>query len=429
MTFTHALSTNNYGPAKFIVSANAYEGTHTTIAAALTSASSGDTIFIRPGTYTENPTLKAGVNLCAYICDGFTPNVTIIGKCSGSYSGTVSISGIRLQTNSDNVISLTGANATVLNLINCNINATNNDAISSTGSNSAATIILYNCTGDLGTTGIKLHAVTNGNLEYRTSYFTNSGNSTTASTFSGVNLAMRYCAFLMPFSCSGSTAVAGLWSTNIDTTALGVTAFAYNSTVTGSQSLRNVDLISGTATPLTIGSGASISVANITLSSSNSVAISGAGTLIEAGINQITTVGTVTVTNVTSKGDISGSWTPTLTGSTGNPTPTYTSQVGTYYKINRLVFVTANISVSALTGGTGNFEVSGLPFTASNTSNAHNVFAGIYLNANVLRAQFLMVENTTKCGFVYTADGGSALALPQTATTGIQFSGCYTTSN
>ena len=79
MTFTHALTTGNYGPAKFIVSANVYEGTHTTIAAALTSASSGDTIFIRPGTYTENLTLKAGVNLCAYECDGQTPNVTVIG--------------------------------------------------------------------------------------------------------------------------------------------------------------------------------------------------------------------------------------------------------------------------------------------------------------------------------------------------------------
>jgi pectin methylesterase-like acyl-CoA thioesterase len=65
MTFTHALSTNNYGPAKFIVSSSAANGTHTTIAAALTSASTGDTIFIRPGTYTENLTLKAGVNLTA----------------------------------------------------------------------------------------------------------------------------------------------------------------------------------------------------------------------------------------------------------------------------------------------------------------------------------------------------------------------------
>ena len=46
MTFTHALSTNNYGPAKFIVDALVANGTHTTIASALTSASSGDTIFL-----------------------------------------------------------------------------------------------------------------------------------------------------------------------------------------------------------------------------------------------------------------------------------------------------------------------------------------------------------------------------------------------
>lgn len=33
-------------------------GDFTTIGAAITAASSGQTIFIRPGTYTENPTLK-----------------------------------------------------------------------------------------------------------------------------------------------------------------------------------------------------------------------------------------------------------------------------------------------------------------------------------------------------------------------------------
>ena len=116
MTFTHALSTNNYGPAKFIVDASAANGTHTTIAAALTSASSGDTIFIRPGTYTENLTLKAGVNLCAFDCDDLTPNVTISGKATFTAAGTVTISGIRLQTNSDFLLAVTGSAASIVHL-------------------------------------------------------------------------------------------------------------------------------------------------------------------------------------------------------------------------------------------------------------------------------------------------------------------------
>ena len=71
---------NKFGVAKWIVDSTASLGTHTTIAAALTSASSGDTIFIRPGTFTENLTLKAGVDLCAFDCDALTPNVTIDGS-------------------------------------------------------------------------------------------------------------------------------------------------------------------------------------------------------------------------------------------------------------------------------------------------------------------------------------------------------------
>jgi len=60
-------SDNNYGTAKLIVDATAGSGNYTTIAAALAAASSGQTIFIRPGTYTENLTLVAGVNLTSLV--------------------------------------------------------------------------------------------------------------------------------------------------------------------------------------------------------------------------------------------------------------------------------------------------------------------------------------------------------------------------
>ena len=55
--------TNNFAGAKFIVDTNGLDqgATHTTITAAMASASSGDTILIKPGTYTENYTHKAGV--------------------------------------------------------------------------------------------------------------------------------------------------------------------------------------------------------------------------------------------------------------------------------------------------------------------------------------------------------------------------------
>ena len=89
-------------------------GTHTTIGAALSAASAGTTIFIKPGTYTENPALVAGVNLTAWLTDADSGTVIINGKCTFSSAGTVIISGIQLLTNSDYFLSITGANASVV---------------------------------------------------------------------------------------------------------------------------------------------------------------------------------------------------------------------------------------------------------------------------------------------------------------------------
>ena len=158
MAFTTGV--NNYNTTKWLVNPTAGLGTHTTIATALTAASSGDDIYIMPGTYTENPTLKAGVNLIAYNTDSPSGQVIINGKCSASFSGTCNLTGIQLQTNSDNLLSLTGANATIVNLFNCYFNCLNNTGISSTGSNSSAQVNIYTCSGGLGTTGIGYWSVT-----------------------------------------------------------------------------------------------------------------------------------------------------------------------------------------------------------------------------------------------------------------------------
>ena len=64
-------STNRYAVANFIVAPTIQEGAnYTSIAAAIADASSGDTIFIKPGTYTEDLTLKAGVYLTAFNTNG-----------------------------------------------------------------------------------------------------------------------------------------------------------------------------------------------------------------------------------------------------------------------------------------------------------------------------------------------------------------------
>ena len=125
------VATNHYSVARYIVAPTIAEGANfTTITAALAAASSGETIFIRPGTYTEDLTLKADVNLSSFSGEGVTPTVTIIGKLTATFAGTAVITGIRLQTNGDNFLAITGSAATRINLWNCYTNCTDATGIS-----------------------------------------------------------------------------------------------------------------------------------------------------------------------------------------------------------------------------------------------------------------------------------------------------------
>tara|TARA_R100000951_G_C2614837_1_gene172428 strand:- start:313 stop:1167 length:855 start_codon:yes stop_codon:yes gene_type:complete len=68
-----------------------------------------------------------------------------------------------------------------------------------------------------------------------------------------------------------------------------------------------------------------------------------------------------------------GSWEPTLIGTTVNPTVTYHTDTGGFYiKIGRLVYVTATIRTTAISGGSGTLMVGGFPFSNSARSNGDN---------------------------------------------------------
>lgn len=293
MTFTHALSTNNYGPAKFIVDASAANGTHTTIAAALTSASSGDTIFIRPGTYTENLTLKVGVNLTAFESDSSingTGKVIISGTCTLTAAGSVTISGIQLQTNSAALLAVTGSAASVVNLNNCYLNCTNTTGITFSAASTSSQVNLFRCQGDIGTTGIGLfsHSST-GTLNIFYSKFTNSGGSSTASTISAGALNFKYSECFNPITASSTGALAIDYSL-VDSSAQNATAV----TSVGGTFLAST-FSSGSASAISASSGTTI-VADITINSTNTNGITGAGTL---ALCSSTCIGTDSAINTT----------------------------------------------------------------------------------------------------------------------------------
>lgn len=69
-----------------------------------------------------------------------------------------------------------------------------------------------------------------------------------------------------------------------------------------------------------------------------------------------------------------GSWVPAYAGSTGNPTVTYDQQYGRYVKIGKLVHCEGRIRTDAVSGGSGNLRISGLPFPSMNEANARGSF-------------------------------------------------------
>jgi hypothetical protein len=280
------LSTNNFGPAKWVVNPIAYLGTHTTISAAIASASSGDTIFIMPGTYTENPTLKPGVNLTAYNCDSANDiifnesvHVTINGTCTLSSAGTVSCSGIGFQTNGSYAIVVSGAGICHLNLFSCYFGFTNNTGISFTNSNAQSVISIYYGSGNTNTTGIALfeHSAA-GNLEIFYSRFNNTGMSSTANTVSGGIFQIYYSILLSPTAVSGGFMLVGFCDINSGDTNSTCITFTNSSP----NALYSCQLNSGTATALVITSPAVVTITGgcqILSNASSTYAITGTGTI------------------------------------------------------------------------------------------------------------------------------------------------------
>ena len=277
------MSYRNYATANSRIVDPSGNGDFATIATALTASVSGQTIFIRPGTYTESLTLKAGVNLTAFSGSGDTPNVTIIGKAQISAAGTVTISNIRLQTNTDFIMVIDGSAATIINLNNCYLNCSNSTGISFTTTNTSAKINIFYCKGNLGTTGISLASSSStGALSFLYSYFTNTGASTTVTTASSGTLSFLYSGIFSPVSTT-STAVFGAIETNFDTTAQNATSLTVNGTGNGAVSSSQFN--SGSASAISIGSGAALSTAFCIVVSSNTNAITGAGTHNFHGVN------------------------------------------------------------------------------------------------------------------------------------------------
>lgn len=279
------VATNRYSVARYIVAPTIAEGANfTTITAALAAASSGETIFIRPGTYTEDLTLKADVNLSSFSGEGVTPTVTIIGKLTATFAGTAVITGIRLQTHGDNFLAITGSAATRINLWNCYTNCTDATGISISSSSANSRLELNYCRGDIAASGIALFNFTGaGSISPYYSNFGNSGQSTTDSTISSGIYEAEYCVFGFGITTSGTASYSSLYST-YSPAGHGLNHTALNAGSVGNHGTSHDIYSSGSATAIVINNGALI-IGQAVISCTNTNAISGTGSIFYDGLS------------------------------------------------------------------------------------------------------------------------------------------------
>ena len=381
--------------AEFVVDPTSNNGTHTTIGSAITAASSGDTIFVRPGTYTENLTLKAGVNITAFTGDGFTPTVTIAGKCTYTSAGTVTISGIRLQTNGDYLLEVTGASASIVNLVNCYINCTTSSGIHLTSSSSGSGINVIVCNGKVTNTGIALYVMTGaGFIFFDRSYFENTGGTSTQSTNSSGAIYWQYTYTELPMTTSSTGTLTAAF-TYFSTHGTNQTALTQGGTSTNL--LRHCSVKSGSATPITISSGLNLQCCQI--ETSNADVISGAGTLTynTLFVNNTTASWTMSVTTQVARyiGQI------TMTKAfAGNYTATATN-----YQVLRsdyIIGVTNTGSARTITMPASGMEVGQVFIVKDESAGAFSNNITINGNGNNI------VASTSAATYVISTNGGSA---------------------
>ncbi|MBS0654026.1 MAG: hypothetical protein JSR39_10945 [Verrucomicrobia bacterium] len=282
----------------FIVGTDVHSS-YTTIQAAINAAvaagasiSNPLNVYVKPkngSAYVENLTLQPGVNLV-----GFGQVPAIFGKMTYTQAGTVNISNFYLQTNSDNILSVSGGAASYVVVNNCYLSVgASVTGIAFTSSSVNATIIVNNCYGNIGASGALWAMTSPGNLYINYCQILNGGLSTTQSTNSAGQVRSFYNYFEFPIATSG-TAIFGNHYTFISAGATNSTALTLNGS--GQSNQHKCIYNSGNSPCISIGAAGNTYITFCDCNSSNTNVITGAGSMRYAFISFS---GTSSGTNVT----------------------------------------------------------------------------------------------------------------------------------
>jgi hypothetical protein len=115
-------------------------------------------------------------------------------------------------------------------------------------------------------------------------------------------------------------------------------------------------------------------------------------------------------------GAVTGTWTPAFAGSGMAGTFTYTTQIGAYTRLGRLVYAAGYLIISAISvAPVGTMRITGLPFTSEATY-YHPVSFGQIFNfnyaASAIQLTGYVVPGTTRIDLEETFDNAPAVLAP-----------------
>jgi len=279
-------------------------GTYTTIQSAITAVSAGQTIYVRPGIYTENLTMKAGITICGMTGDAYNNSIIIIGTITCTYSGRSTLTGLNLQATTSNGIILSGAAGTELIVKGCTIYQYSQAGVhySYQSSNNANSVKFYDCYFDTDAFGAWFD-ISAGRVQLLSCLFVNSGGSIQPNLMSGGEITLSNTTYgientiLMPWTVSGGifsvlsstlnggVTTSGTSSLEVNNSRIFYTGVCFTVGGSGTNNIFNSTIYSSTFSSISVDTARSCNIGGLLVESTNASPITGAGTIYYGGIS------------------------------------------------------------------------------------------------------------------------------------------------
>lgn len=127
-----------------------------------------------------------------------------------------------------------------------------------------------------------------------------------------------------------------------------------------------------------------------------------------------------------------GTWTPSFSASSPPSVSFAASRYGVYVKIGKTVFISGTASLISTSGGSGNLQITGLPFTAaSDTTGGHGALAlGLRSGWTTTTPETAYVQASASYIQLYNDTASAAITAANLSNSSlIQFSGFYITTS